>query len=176
MESEFRTVYAYVKAVSGYWWAILTGLVLTVLDGVERLFGTWYRPPLWAKLTTGIAGFVVAQYLAYRDLAHNAPNPTNEFNQRLRILFRDTELRWSMLDRPDSFVTPQTICKHVDDFHTRLMTLYSQCPPSLDSQPLRDVIEKLQSTNNFRLGNHVGSKQDADRICELMKVAIMLRA
>ena len=50
MGNELKTLRAYIKAVGKYWWAIVTGLVLTLLDGAERLLGTWYRPPLPASM------------------------------------------------------------------------------------------------------------------------------
>jgi len=45
----------------------MRGLGLTGVDFVERIFGTWFVFPLWLRLAIGIAGLIVAQYLAYRD-------------------------------------------------------------------------------------------------------------
>lgn len=46
---------------------IIVRLGLTGVDFVERIFGTWFVFPLWLRLTGGIVGLTVAQYLAYRD-------------------------------------------------------------------------------------------------------------
>jgi hypothetical protein len=173
MAVEIETLKAYVKAVFSHWWAIVTGLALTVLDGIERLFGTWYIAPRWAKVATGVAGLVVAQYQAYRDLARSTPDSSAAFKEQLRTVFREAELEWHLIDMPDSpVVTPETICTHVDDFCTELTVLYSQCPPSWDSRSLREVIEKLHATKKLRIGKHVGSIHDAERICDQMKVAL----
>lgn len=64
---ELRTVWGYIRAVGKHWVVIITSLGLTVVDFVERIFGTWFVFPLWLKLATGISGLIVAQYLAYRD-------------------------------------------------------------------------------------------------------------
>src|SRR5438552_6225134 len=67
MGNEFKMVWGYVRAVFGHWWVITIELVLVSLDVVERVFGTWLLPPLWAKVTIGLLVLVFAQYLVYRD-------------------------------------------------------------------------------------------------------------
>jgi hypothetical protein len=67
MDNELKMVWAYVRAVFGHWWVITIEVVLVSLDLVERAFGTWLLPPLWVKVTIGVAVLVFAQYLAYRD-------------------------------------------------------------------------------------------------------------
>ena len=64
---EMRTIWEYVRAVGKHWGVIIISLGLTVVDFVERIFGTWFVFPLWFRLTIGISGLVVAQFLAYRD-------------------------------------------------------------------------------------------------------------
>jgi hypothetical protein len=68
MEAEARIVWEYLKAVGRYWWIIVVGLGLTIMDFIERIFATWFQPPSWTRITTAIASFIVAQYLAYRRL------------------------------------------------------------------------------------------------------------
>lgn len=67
MHEELKTAGEYVRAVSKHWGVIIIVLGLTVVDFVERIFGTWFVFPLWLRLTIGISGLIVAQYLAYRD-------------------------------------------------------------------------------------------------------------
>jgi hypothetical protein len=171
-EEELRLVHEYIKAVARYWWAIVTGLVLTLLDGVERLFGFWYLPPRWAKLSTGIAGLVLAQYLAYRDLARRVADSEDEFKEQARRVLRNAELQWALVDKPDARVTPEMICKQVDGLRSALERLYSECPDSTNSQPMRDAIDKLHATKAHRVGNLIGSQQDLDKVFELMRYAL----
>jgi hypothetical protein len=172
MADELKTLRAYIYAVANYWWAIITGLALTILDGVERIFGTWYQPPLWKKVTTAVAGLAVAQYLAYRDLARSFPDTNAEFKERLRHVLRNAEVEWEALDGQGTMVTPQMICKQVDEFRAAVVILYSQCPPAIDSQPLHDAIEKLDTTKAYRMGNFFGSQQEAEQICKQMDGAL----
>jgi hypothetical protein len=133
----------YIKAVSTHWWAVLSGLVLTILDGVERIFGAWYLPPRWAKITTAVIGLTVAQYLAYRDLACQFPDATSEFKQQLRTILRDAQLEWSLIDKPDSWIPEQTLCKQVDGFRHNLATLYSHIYGDAATADMRDAHEKV---------------------------------
>ncbi len=68
MKKEVQVVWEYLKAVGRYWWIIVVGLGLTIMDFVERIFATWFQPPSWARIATAITGFTIAQYLAYRRL------------------------------------------------------------------------------------------------------------
>jgi hypothetical protein len=58
----------YLFAVAKYWYAIIAGLALTLVDVFERVFGTWWIFPVWVRVTSIMLGLVVAQFLAYRDL------------------------------------------------------------------------------------------------------------
>lgn len=69
LREELKTFWQYIRAVCKHWVVIIVTLGLTVVDFVERIFGTWFIPPLWLKVAIGIGGLVVAQYLAYRDFA-----------------------------------------------------------------------------------------------------------
>src|SRR6266851_2248841 len=171
MANESDVVREYIKAVGRHWWAIVTGLVLTLLDGAERLLGTWYLPPLWAKIATAVAGLVLAQYLAYRELAQSRPNPISNFKDRLREVFRAAELEWSQTTAAE-YVPAPVICNQIDGFSAELAKLYSQSPPSWDSQPLRHVIEKLRATKNLRVGNNIPSLDVGNQICEQMDAAL----
>jgi hypothetical protein len=68
MVHELKGLVAYGRAVLRYWWVIVIDVVLVLTDFGERIFGTWFLPPLWAKVTLGVAVVVVAQYLVYREL------------------------------------------------------------------------------------------------------------
>lgn len=67
---ELRTVWEYIRAVLKHWGVLIISLGLTVVDFVERIFGTWFVFPLWLKVTVGVSGLIVAQYLAYRDFVN----------------------------------------------------------------------------------------------------------
>lgn len=165
-------LFEYLKAVAKYWWAIITGLGLTVVDGVERTFGTWYVFPLWARLLTGIGGIVFAQYCAYRELALTVVNFSGKFTSRLRETHRNAQLQWSLLDAPGATYTAQTICKQVDELAAALSRLYSECPDGIDAQPLRHAIESLHATKAHRLGNMIGSQHELDKVSKYMQAAL----
>ncbi len=175
MNDELRTLIQYIKAVLRYWWAVLTGLALTLLDGTERIFGTWYLPPRWAKIATAVGGLVVAQYLAYRELTRNQADKSSaesEFRQRLREAYRKAELRWAPVREPAARVSPEVISKQVDIFAETLADLYSRCPPQVDCQPLKDAVAELAATKVYRFGNRIGSQWEADLVCALMEAAL----
>ena len=67
LHEELKTVGEYVSAVLKHWVVLVISLLLTGVDFVERIFGTWFVSPRWLTLTIGITGLIVAQYLAYRD-------------------------------------------------------------------------------------------------------------
>jgi diguanylate cyclase (GGDEF)-like protein len=102
---------------------------------------------------------------------HSSPDATTEFKQRLRAVFRNAELQWSLLDR-NAWTTDQTVCEQVDEFRAALTELYSLCPPDFDSDALHNAIEKLHATKAHRLGNRIGSRHDADLVCEQMKATL----
>jgi hypothetical protein len=60
----------YLWAVLKHWYAVGAGLVLGVVDLVERSRATWYLFPEWLVVTTAVAILASAQFLAYRDLHH----------------------------------------------------------------------------------------------------------
>lgn len=68
MRNEFALARAYTRAVLRHWWVIVVGVVLVLLDVIERTFGTWVVGPRWARVTIGVMALSVAQYLVYRDL------------------------------------------------------------------------------------------------------------
>jgi hypothetical protein len=99
-------------------------------------------------------------------------NTTAEFNEQLRQVVRIADLEWSLLNSPDNWVTPQMICKQVDDLRRALALLYGKCPSTIDSHPLRAAIEKLDQTRKHRMGNLIGSKTSIDAVCDLMQAAL----
>ena len=95
-----------------------------------------------------------------------------EFKEQLRQTVRNADLEWSLLNKPEKRIAPQMICKQVDEFRAALAQLYSRCPTTVDSQPLRTAIEKLDATRTCRLGNLIGSQREADQVCEQMEAAL----
>ncbi len=89
---EVRLVWEYVRAVAKYWWLVIVALGLTWLDLAERIFGTWYTPPLWARITAGVAGLTVAQFLAYRDLRKSERAELRHLNERNAELSSQADL------------------------------------------------------------------------------------
>lgn len=97
---------------------------------------------------------------------------TVEFSEQMRQVIRIAYLEWSLLNEPGRRVSDQTICKQVDDLRAALALLYGKCPIGIDSQPLRESIKKLDETRNYRRGNMIGSKREADQVCGLMEAAL----
>jgi len=60
------TVFDYGRALSAYWWAIVLGIVMLLVD-VLKWRGRQSKVPMWLKLTLAISAFSLAQFLAYRD-------------------------------------------------------------------------------------------------------------
>jgi len=56
------------------------------VDVFERVFGTWWVFPVWVRLTTGVLGLIVAQFLAYRDLDVERAGKIKEFETALQKL------------------------------------------------------------------------------------------
>ncbi|MFZ1007722.1 MAG: hypothetical protein WAN65_12850 [Candidatus Sulfotelmatobacter sp.] len=82
MDNELlKTLWAYCRAVFGHWWVITIEGVLVSLDVVERTFGTWLLPPLWVKVTIGVAVLVIAQFLAYRN---KPPENSTDLDAKLK--------------------------------------------------------------------------------------------
>ncbi len=94
MDNELlKTLWTYCRAVFGHWWVITIEIILVVLDLVERAFGTWLLPPLWVKVTIGIAVLFVAQFLAYRRVTSALALPdialTNHIKKLLEPISED---------------------------------------------------------------------------------------
>lgn len=86
MNKELKILGTYCRAVFGHWWFITIEGILVIVDLVERALGTWVLPPLWVKLTIGIAVLVVAQFLAYRRLTLTSALPDTALANHLREL------------------------------------------------------------------------------------------
>jgi hypothetical protein len=86
MSEELKILGTYCRAVFGHWWFITIEGILVIMDLVERALGTWVLPPLWVKLTIGIAVLIVAQYLAYRKLTLASALPDTALANHLREL------------------------------------------------------------------------------------------
>lgn len=104
--------------------------------------------------------------------AQTKGNTAAEFNEQLRQVVRIADLEWSLLNSPDNWVTPQMICRQIDDLRGALALLYGKCPNAIDSQPLRTAIEMLDQTRKHRMGNLIGSKTSIDAVCDLMQTAL----
>jgi hypothetical protein len=100
-------------------------------------------------------------------------NTTAEFVEHLRQVVRIADLEWSLLNKPGKWVTAQMVCNEVDQLRAALALLYGKCPTGVDSLPLRDAVEKLDKTKDHRIGNLIGSQQEADKVCELMSSALV---
>ncbi len=82
----------YIRAVSKYWWVVLVGWLLGIVDLAERILGTWWLPTAWTKWAAGIVGLVTAQFLAYRDLQRENDDQQTEI-ERLQTRPYDLEHR-----------------------------------------------------------------------------------
>ncbi len=105
-------------------------------------------------------------------IATLTPRTTTEFTEQLRQIVRIADLEWSLPNKPTAHVTAQMVCREVDALRAALALLYGKCPNTVDSQPLRDAIEKLDETRNHRFGNLIGSQTEMDRVSELMETAL----
>jgi hypothetical protein len=104
--------------------------------------------------------------------AHTTSYAVSEFPDQIRQVVRIAKLEWSLLDQPGKMVTVQMVCRRVDELRAGLVLLYGKCPRGIDSGPLRNAIEKLDKTRDYRLGNQIGSRQSADEVCRLMEAAL----
>lgn len=86
MDNELKILWTYVRAVFGHWWVLTIEGVLVSLDVIERALGTWLLPPLWVKLTIGLAVLFVAQFLAYRRVTSALALPDIALANHLREL------------------------------------------------------------------------------------------
>jgi hypothetical protein len=86
LSNELDLIWRYVRAVAKYWWLIVVGLGLTLLDFGERLLGTWWIIPPAVWLAVGVTCSVVAQYLAYRDLRKASDERLSEREINLHVV------------------------------------------------------------------------------------------
>lgn len=105
--------------------------------------------------------------------AHATSYTVSEFPDQIRQVVRIAKLEWSLLERPGKMVSDQTVCRRVDELRAALVLLYGKCPRGIDSEPLRNAIEKLDKTRDYRLGNQIGSRQSAEEVCKLMEAALV---
>jgi hypothetical protein len=106
--------------------------------------------------------------------AHAIRHTSVDFDDYLRQMVRVADLEWSLLNKPNNMVLPQTVCKQVDDLRAGLVILYGKCPGAADGQLLRAAIEKLDETRNYRMGKQIGSQVELDQVCGLMKAALAI--
>ncbi len=107
MMAELRLIWAYIRAVFWHWWLITIELILVLTDLIERIFGTWLVPPLWVKVTIGVAVLMVAQYLAYRaevkdkgKILEIRPSPGEELNRFVEAAHGETHYRMGIYNPP----------------------------------------------------------------------------
>jgi hypothetical protein len=107
--AELRLIGTYIRAVFWRWWLITIEVVLVLTDFIERIFGTWLVPPLWVKVTIGVAALAAAQYLAYRaevkdkgKLLEIRPLPGEELNSFVERAHGETHYRMEIYNPPGS--------------------------------------------------------------------------
>lgn len=107
MMAELRLIWAYIRVVFGHWWLITIELILVLTDFIERIFGTWIVPPLWVKVTIGVAVLMVAQYLAYRaevkdkgKILEIRPSVGEELNRFVETAHGETHYRMEIYNPP----------------------------------------------------------------------------
>lgn len=105
--AELRLIWAYIRVVFGHWWLITIELILVLTDFIERIFGTWIVPPLWVKVTIGVAVLMVAQYLAYRaevkdkgKILEIRPSVGEELNRFVETAHGETHYRMEIYNPP----------------------------------------------------------------------------
>jgi len=128
---ELRLIWTYIRTVFGHWWLITIEVVLVLTDVLERIFGTWLLPPLWVKVTIGVAVLMVAQYLAYRAEA-----------QRLRA----TRISVDFRDGWYAHTAPNTAAPTTALVHLRLCLNIAN----------RDGRDTTLSLKDLRIQEHVG--------------------
>jgi hypothetical protein len=62
-------IWQYLRAVWKHWYWVVGSGVLTALDIVERANADWYLAPRWLRLTGALICLLIAQYLAYAEIA-----------------------------------------------------------------------------------------------------------
>jgi hypothetical protein len=109
MMAELRLIWTYIRAVFGHWWVITIEGILVLTDFIERIFGAWLVPPLWVKVTIGVAVLMVAQYRAYRvevkdkgKILEIRPSPGQELNKFVETAHGETHYRMEIYNPPGS--------------------------------------------------------------------------
>jgi len=109
MMAELKLIWTYIRAVFGHWWVITIEGILVFADLFERIFGTWLVPPLWAKVTIGVAVIMVAQYRAYRTevkdkgkILEIRPSQGKELNKFAETAHGETHYRMEVYNPPGS--------------------------------------------------------------------------
>jgi len=170
-------LFTYLKAFFSDWLTIMSGpfsvlLTVVALWSTQRIY----------KILFGIFAVICAIFGSYRvwrkerlaaySFYDKYAGLKAEFLQKLRIAFRNAELQWSSVRNPQVSAFPQEACIKIDEFCAAIEELYSECPAEVDSQLLRNAIEKLRTTRTHRLGNLVGSQDELNQVCELMSAAL----
>ena len=62
-------LWQYVRAVWKHWYWVVGSGLLTSWDIVERANADWYTPSSWLRLTTALICLLIAQFLAYAEIA-----------------------------------------------------------------------------------------------------------
>jgi len=77
------TIVLYLRVVIAYWWALLPGLLMPLIDAIN-----WHQPedkkiklPPWVRLLSTVGILMVAQFLAYRNSIQNLSTVIEEKRQ-----------------------------------------------------------------------------------------------
>jgi len=69
----FDVVWDYFLAALRYWWLLVPGVVMPVLD-ISRAHFRDFRVPRWLTISISLTALVTAQFLAYKDSIKNLSN------------------------------------------------------------------------------------------------------
>ncbi len=73
MNWTFHVLADYCIAVLKYWWLLVPGIVMPVLD-ISKAHVREFRVPRWLTLAISLAALVTAQFMAYKDSIKNLSN------------------------------------------------------------------------------------------------------
>jgi hypothetical protein len=62
-------LWQYVRALCKHWYWVVGSGLLTIWDLIERANADWYTFPRWVRLITALICLLIAQFLAYAEIA-----------------------------------------------------------------------------------------------------------
>ena len=75
-----HTIESYLRVVIAYWWALLPGLLMPLIDAINwpRAEEKKIKIPTWVRLAVTIGALMVAQFFAYRNSIQNLSTVTED--------------------------------------------------------------------------------------------------